>query len=77
MILAGSYPADYSIGHCEYTFERGLEEEIRCVAGFTGKFIEIDQDVKKKIEGYLLNLSKNGMYVEKNQAVVMWWQPEK
>jgi len=43
----------------------------------TGKFIEIDQDVKKKIEGYLLNISKNGMYVEKNQAVVMWWQPEK
>ena len=66
-----------NIGHFEYTFERGLEEEVRCVAGFTGKFIEIDQDVKKKIEGYLLNISKNGMYVEKNQAVVMWWQPEK
>ncbi|MBW1769286.1 MAG: class I SAM-dependent methyltransferase, partial [Deltaproteobacteria bacterium] len=66
-----------SIGHFEYTFERDLEEEIRCVAGFTGKFIEIDQDVMKKIEGYLLNISKNGLYVEKNQAVVMWWQPEK
>ena len=66
-----------NIGHFDYTFERDLSEEIRCIASFVGKFVEIDQKVKEKIEKHLLDISKNGNYVEKNKAVVMWWKPDK
>ena len=66
-----------SIGHFDYTFERNLEEEIRYIAGFVGKFIEIDQDAKGRIEQYLLKKTKKGTYIEKNKAIVMWWEPGK
>jgi len=54
-----------------------LDEEIRYVAGFIGKFTEVDQGVEERIREYLLNKSGNGKYREKNKAVVMWWKPEK
>lgn len=66
-----------SIGHFDYTFERNLEEEIRYIAGFVGKFIEIDQEAKGRIEQYLLKKTKKGTYIEKNKAIVMWWEPGK
>ena len=66
-----------SIGHFDYTFERNLEEEIRYIAGFVGKFIEIDQEAKGRIEQYLLKKTKKGTHIEKNKAIVMWWEPGK
>lgn len=60
-----------------YTFERDLEEQIRYVAGFIGRFFEVNTAVEKRIRDYLLKRSDNGRYREKNNAVVMWWQPWK
>jgi len=61
----------------DYTFERSLEEEIRYIASFIGRFIEVDHAVEGRIRDHLLNKSENGKYREKNKAVVMWWEPEK
>lgn len=60
-----------------YTFERDLEEQIRYVAGFIGRFFEVNTAVEKKIRNYLLKRSDSGRYIEDNNAVVMWWKPQK
>ena len=60
-----------------YTFERDLEEQIRYVAGFIGRFLEVNAAVEKKIRDYLLKRSDSGGYIEDNNAVVMWWKPQK
>jgi SAM-dependent methyltransferase len=60
-----------------YTFERDLEEQIRYVAGFIGRFLEVNAAVEKKIRDYLLKRSDSGRYIEDNNAVVMWWKPQK
>ena len=60
-----------------YTFERDLEEQIRYVAGLIGRFLEVNTAVEKKIRDYLLKRSDSGRYIEDNNAVVMWWKPQK
>ncbi len=57
-----------------YTFERKLEEQIRYVANFIGRFLEIDSGVEQQIRYDLLEFSNNGCFKEENKAVVMWWQ---
>jgi len=37
----------------------------------------IDIAVEKKIRDYLLKRSDSGRYIEDNNAVVMWWRPQK
>lgn len=59
----------------EYTFVRNLEDEIRYVAGFVGRYIKIDQGIIEKIRKYLLSNSETGTYIEDNKAMVMWWKP--
>ena len=66
-----------SVGYFDYTFERNLEEQIRNVASFIGRFYEVDAVLEKRIKDYLLEISKDGRYREENKAAVMWWQPEK
>jgi len=66
-----------NVRHFDYTFERNLEEEIRCIAGFIARFTEVDQAGEETIRNYLLDKSENGKYIEKNRVVVMWWEPEK
>jgi len=66
-----------SVGYFDYTFERNLKEQVRNVAGFIGRFYEVDTVLEKKIKDYLLEISEDGIYREENKAAVMWWQPEK
>ncbi len=66
-----------NVRHFDYTFTRNLEEEIRYIASFIGRFIEVNQSVEEKIRDYLLKKSENGNYREKKQAVVMWWEVKK
>ncbi len=66
-----------SVGYFDYTFERNLEEQVRNVAGFIGRFYEVDTVLEKKIKDYLLEISEDGIYREENKAAVLWWQPEK
>lgn len=56
-----------------YTFERNLDEEIRYIAAFVGRFMEVNQEVIEKIRKRLLSKSETGVYIDKNKAVVMWW----
>jgi len=59
-----------------YTFERLMEEQIRYVSSFIGRFIEVNTAVEEKIRKCLLKRSKNGKYREDNRAAVIWWHPE-
>ncbi len=66
-----------SVRYFDYTFARDLEGQIRNVAGFIGRFTEVDEAVKEKISEYLLKESEDGIFREKNRAAVMWWAPDK
>jgi hypothetical protein len=63
------------VGYFDYTFERNLEEQVRNVAGFIGRFYEVDAVLEKRIKEYLLEVSEDGIYREENKAAVMWWKP--
>ena len=64
-----------SVGYFDYTFERNLKEQVRNVAGFIGRFYEVDAVLEKRIKEYLLKVSEDGIYREENKAAVMWWKP--
>jgi ubiquinone/menaquinone biosynthesis C-methylase UbiE len=66
-----------SVKYFDYTFERDMEEQIRNVASFIGRFYEVDTVLEKRIKDYLLEISEDGIYREENKAAVMWWQPGK
>lgn len=66
-----------NVRYFHYTFERNLEEQIRYVAGFIGRFSEINFAVVEMMRDYLMKRSDNGRYREENNAVVMWWEPQK
>jgi len=66
-----------SVRYFDYTFERDMEEQVRNVASFIGRFYEVDTVLEKKIKDYLLEISEDGRYREENKAAVLWWQPEK
>ncbi len=61
------------VRHFEYSFELDLDESIRYVAGFLGKFIEVDARVADKIKHLLADVGEP--WVVRNKAVVMWWEP--
>ena len=66
-----------SVGYFDYTFERNLEEQVRNIAAFIGRFYEVDTVLGKRIKDYLLEISEDKIYREENKAAVLWWQPEK
>ena len=53
-----------------YSVERDFEQEVRYIASFIGRYVEVDTHVKEIIEQYV---SGKGLYREKRSAVVMWW----
>ncbi|MBW2169433.1 MAG: class I SAM-dependent methyltransferase, partial [Deltaproteobacteria bacterium] len=65
-----------NVRYLDYIHELNLEEEIRYMAGFIGKFMEIDKAVKEMMEKYLLEKKEEAMYREKSSAVVLWWSPD-
>lgn len=60
----------------EYTLERDLEEETKYIAGFLGRFMEVDAVIAERIRAHLANISKEGKFSERSRAVVFWWNPE-
>ena len=54
-----------------YSIERNFEQEVRYIASFIGKYVEVDAHVKKIIEQYV---SGKGLRKEEHSAVVMWWR---
>jgi len=57
----------------DYIYERNLQEEVNYIAPFIGRFIDVDHEIKDKIKNCLLRKGKIESYIEKNNAVVMWW----
>ena len=54
-----------------YSVERNFEQEMRYIASFIGKYVEVDTHIKEIIEQYV---SGNGLRKEKHSAVVLWWR---
>jgi len=52
-----------------------LEEKVRSTASFIGRFVEVDEDVAKRIRDLILpHADADGTFVETNNVVVMWWE---
>ncbi|NQE46240.1 putative cobalt-precorrin-6B C(15)-methyltransferase (decarboxylating) [ANME-1 cluster archaeon GoMg2] len=51
-----------------YSIERNFEQEVRYIASFIGRYVEVDANVKEVIEQYVSERNK-----EQQSAVVMWW----
>ena len=54
-----------------YSVKRNFEQEVRYVASFMGKYVEVDSRMKETIEQYV---SLKGLSMEMRSAVVMWWE---
>jgi cyclopropane fatty-acyl-phospholipid synthase-like methyltransferase len=54
----------------DYSVERNLEQEVRYISSFIGKYVVVDAHVKEIIEQHV---SETGLRKEKRSAVVMWW----
>lgn len=52
-----------------YRTERNFEQEVRYIASFIGRYVEVDAHVKETIEQYVSERNK-----EQHSAVVMWWK---
>jgi ubiquinone/menaquinone biosynthesis C-methylase UbiE len=57
----------------KYTLEMNLEEYLTYTMSFVGKFIKIDDVIKEKIKGYLLEKAVNDKFIKRSDAIVMWW----
>jgi len=64
------------VRHLKYSFKLNLDEGIRYIASFLGRFIEVDELVADKIKDFLI-AEVGESWVVKNKAVVMWWEPGK
>jgi len=63
------------VAHFSFTNTMTLEEKVRSTASFIGRFVEIDEGMAEHIrELILLHADENGMFVETNNVVVMWWE---
>jgi len=64
------------VRYLKYSFELNLEECVRYIASYWGKFIDIDKQVANKIKNFLIS-EVGEPWVLRDKAVVMWWEPEK
>lgn len=64
------------VRHLKYSFELNLEEGIRYIASYLGKFIEVYEQVADEIKDFLI-AEVGEHWVVKDKAIVMWWEPEK
>ena len=54
-----------------YGAELDFEQEVRYIASFMCKYLEVDSRMKEVIEQYV---SLKGLSREMQSAVVMWWE---
>ncbi len=54
-----------------YGAELDFDQEVRYIASFIGKYVEVDHRIKEMIEQYI---SSKGLYRGIQSAVVMWWE---
>lgn len=64
-----------NVTHFSFTNTMTLEEKVRSTASFIGRFVEVDEDVAKRIRDLILpHADADGTFVETNNVVVMWWE---
>ena len=63
-----------NLRYLEYSFKLNIDEGIRYIAGYLGKFIEVDEQVAGKIKNLILTEVGESWLVQ-DKAVVMWWEP--
>ncbi|MEA1895852.1 MAG: class I SAM-dependent methyltransferase [Euryarchaeota archaeon] len=54
-----------------YGAELDFEQEVRYIASFIGKYVEVDHHMKEMIEQYV---ASKGLSIAAQSAVVMWWE---
>ena len=55
----------------KYGAKLDFEQEVRYIASFMGKYVEVDSRMKDVIEQYV---SQKDLLSERQSAVVMWWE---
>lgn len=63
------------VRYLKYSFELDLEEGVRYIASYLGKFIEVDEQVADKIKKFLI-AEVGESWVVRDKALIMWWKPE-
>ena len=59
------------VRNVNYSMERSFDQEVRYIASFIGKSVEVDSRMKEQIEQYV---SLKSLSMETQSAVVMWWE---
>lgn len=59
------------VRNVNYSVERSFDQEVRYIASFIGKSVEVDSRMKEQIEQYV---SLKSLSRETQSAVVMWWE---
>lgn len=62
------------VRHFSYTNTMTVDEKVRSVASFIGRFTEIDTEKFEKIRELVAPHAKDGEFTETMNAVVMWWE---
>ncbi|MEA1926693.1 MAG: methyltransferase domain-containing protein [Candidatus Auribacterota bacterium] len=58
-----------------YSFQLNIEEGIRYIASYLGKFIEVDEQVAAEIKNIIL-AGPGEPWLVRDKAVIMWWEPK-
>lgn len=69
-----------NVSPIEYAPARTLDQEVRYIASFIGKYVEVNTHIKEVVEKYVSDRMRDigqDKIAEKRSAVVMWWQLKK
>lgn len=69
-----------SVRYFTYGYSRNMDEEVRYIAGFLGKFVKITHALEQRIKDCLVKEnkeSKNSLFSGGNKAAVLWWEAPK
>ncbi len=69
-----------NVSPIKYAPARTLDQEVRYIASFIGKYIEVNTHIKEVIERYVSDRMRDigqDKIAEKRSAIVMWWQLKK
>ncbi len=69
-----------NVSPIEYAPAKTLDQEVRYIASFIGKYVEVNTHIKEVIEKYVSDKMRDigqDKIAEKRSAIVMWWQLKK
>jgi ubiquinone/menaquinone biosynthesis C-methylase UbiE len=63
-----------NISHFSYSNTMTIDEKVRSIASFIGRFIEVDKERVEKIRELVAPYAEDEIFRETMNAVVMWWE---